>query len=71
MFDREAVMSVVCKECGKRFRLCVNDEDMFDYYAGVKVQFAFSYLTAGERELLTSRICPTCWDSIYNERSTI
>ena len=54
-----------CPFCGRSHEVEVNDMDYLDWQDGELVQDAFPYLSAGERELLVSGICPTCWDKMF------
>ena len=54
-----------CPFCGHSHEVEVNDMDYLDWQDGELVQDAFPYLSASERELLVSGICPTCWDKMF------
>lgn len=53
-----------CPFCGRGNEVEVNEEDYWDYEDGMKAAEAFPYLSASEREMLISGICPKCWDSM-------
>ena len=44
----------------------VNESDYWDWDDGVNAQIAFPYLSANEREMLISGICPTCWARMFS-----
>ena len=55
----------VCPFCGVKNIIKVNQKDYLDWQNGKMVQDAFPYLSADEREMLISGICPTCWDKYF------
>ncbi len=54
-----------CPFCGHGHSVWVNEIDYLDWQDGELVQNAFPYLSAEEREILISGICPTCWDGMF------
>ena len=62
---KETCIVTSCPFCGHANEVEVNDADYWDWQDGTLVQDAFPYLNAGEREMLISGICPTCWDSMF------
>ena len=46
----------------------VEENDYLDWCAGALAQDAFPYLSADEREMLISHICPSCWDHMFGEQ---
>lgn len=56
-----------CPFCGRGNEVEVNEIDYLDWDDGVHVQDAFPYLSAGEREMLVSGICPDCWDKMFGQ----
>ena len=56
-----------CRQCGKEVILKVYKEDIVKYQNGELIQRAFPYLTAGEREMLISGICPDCWEKLWSD----
>ena len=65
MKNRDLEIEVSCPYCGENYIVVVNAEDYFTWCEGALVQDAFPYLTASERELLISGICPSCWDKMF------
>lgn len=61
----KVTIKVKCPKCGKTYYLHVYPEDWKNYQEGMLVQDAFPYLSADERELLLSKICPDCWDKLF------
>jgi len=60
-------IETICPFCGKRHTVQVHPADYHAWEDGTLVQEAFPYLSASERELLISGICPTCWDNMFGE----
>lgn len=63
---KEVTILTVCPFCGHANEIAVNEEDYFDWaFDGALVQDAFPYLSADEREMIISGICPTCWEKAF------
>jgi len=45
----------------------VDPADLTAWSEGELIQVALDYLSEGERELLLSGTCDTCWDEMYGE----
>ena len=57
-----------CPFCGKPHEVMVYEDDFDAWQNGdLLAQEAFPYLTASEREILISGICPQCWDKMFPE----
>lgn len=56
-----------CPHCHKPHTIEVNESQYLDWMAGKNIQIAFPDLSADQRELLISGICPECWDEIFKE----
>ena len=54
-----------CPFCGRANEVEVNEMDYLDWQDGKLAQDAFPYLSASDREMLISGICPTCWDGMF------
>ena len=54
-----------CPFCGKSNLVKVHAADYHAWENGALAQNAFPYLSANEREMLISGICPTCWDNMF------
>lgn len=65
----EVCVVTYCPFCGKAHEIEVNEIDYLDWQDGELVQNAFPYLSADEREMLISGICPTCWDKMFGDGS--
>ena len=61
---KEVSIVTQCPFCGCANFVEVNEEDYWDYEDGMKAVEAFPYLSANEREMLISGICPTCWNKM-------
>lgn len=62
---KEVSVITVCPFCGKSNDVLVNENDYYDWKNGKLAQDAFPYLSADEREMLISGICPDCWNSMW------
>ena len=54
-----------CISCKDTHILMVSNHDLKRWEGGELIQDAMPYLSAGERELLISGICETCFDKIF------
>lgn len=61
------VLAIVCPFCGKTSYVVVPEKGFQDWQAGALIQDAMPELSADERELLISGICPECWDNMFCE----
>ncbi len=63
-------LEVDCRICGKTVNLVIEQEDFkkFKNREGA-VQNIFPYLSADEREMLISGICPDCWEELFNNHN--
>ncbi len=57
---------VQCISCERESTVEFDMEDYRSWKGGECIQDAMPYLSAAERELLMSRICPVCWDEMFN-----
>ena len=64
---KEVSVITRCPFCGRANEVEVNEMDYLDWDDGVSAQVAFPYLSAAEREMLISGICPTCWARTFGE----
>lgn len=64
---KEICVVTRCPFCGRGNEVEVNEEDYWDWEDGVLAQNAFPYLSAEEREMLISGICPQCWSNSFGE----
>ena len=68
MEANKVLMNIICSHCKKTYSLEVFKSDLNDYINNGKlVQLAFPYLSAGERELIISGICDTCFNNIFDD----
>lgn len=56
----------VCPICNRTNEITVREADVPLWLAGTLVQDAFPYLSADEREMLISGICPDCWENLFS-----
>ena len=65
MKERNLEVVTYCPFCGEETIVLVNFEDYADWQDGKLAQNAFPYLSADEREMLKTGICPTCWTAMF------
>lgn len=63
---KEVLVVTTCPFCGHAHEVAVNEADYFDWDDGALVQDVFPYLSADEREMLISGICPKCWAATFS-----
>ena len=72
---RSLILHIICAECDKPYELSVNPDDYMAWRIGQGskrfVQNAFPYLSDGERELLLSQMCGSCFDIIVPTETLI
>ena len=67
MFDNAIYVGRVCPICGQYHEVLVYEDDYKAWVNGdLLAQEAFPYLTAHEREILISGICPVCWIHMFD-----
>jgi hypothetical protein len=54
-----------CVDCGEKFKLEVNEEQLERIKKGELVQNVLPNLTADERELMISGYCGKCFDNLF------
>lgn len=64
---KEYIIITTCPFCGCINEVAVNEDDYWDWQDGALVQDAFPYLSADEREMLISGICPDCWERTFGD----
>lgn len=64
-FEHPFVFQNTCSLCGKLVSIEVDREDHFAWSTGTPAHRAFPYLSAEEREIFISRICPECWEKLF------
>lgn len=62
---RDFIIETHCPLCYKTHEVAVDEFDFWDWQCGVHAQDAFPYLSADEREMLISGICPKCWQRMF------
>jgi hypothetical protein len=60
-------LECLCDHCEYAENILVNEADYDAWHNGVFIQDAFPYLTAGQRELMISSTCDTCWKEFFGE----
>lgn len=63
---KEVTIVTVCPICNCINEITVREADVLLWNEGALVQDAFPYLSADEREMLISGICPDCWETLFS-----
>lgn len=58
-------IETTCPICHENHTVMVYTDDFYAWKHEKNAQEAFPYLSAEEREMLISGICPDCWDSLF------
>lgn len=62
----KVVLVTTCPFCGREFEVEVYESDYLAWEVGdALAQDVFPYLSADEREMLISGICPSCWEKTF------
>lgn len=54
-----------CPFCGEYHEVEVSEADFYAWQGGELIQNAMPYLSADDREILISGICPSCWEKMF------
>lgn len=60
-------VTIDCAMCSESVTVAVDPIAYQEWKGGKSIQKAFDYLTASEREMLKSRTCQKCWDSLFGD----
>lgn len=64
--NRSFVMDIACVRCSTAYSIILNREDLVDWLSGSgAIQDILYYLSDGERELLLSNTCGSCFDEMF------
>ena len=55
-----------CPWCGEEHEVEVPFEDYLAWQSGESIQVAMPQLSADEREMLISGVCPKCWEKAFS-----
>lgn len=65
-FEHPVIVHCTCPRCYRTHEVKVDFEDYTNYMMGdAKIQDAFPYLSANEREYILSGLCEDCWDGLF------
>ena len=56
-----------CPYCERIQKVAVPESGFKAWKSGTRIQDALPGLTADEREILLSGVCPKCWDEVFGE----
>lgn len=62
------VITIKCVFCGKPRTIYCKDSEYEEYKCGELIQIAMPNMSADDREMLISQICPKCWDKTFCNR---
>lgn len=57
----------LCVASGKQYSVAVKGPDLYKYRQGAKIQDAFPYLPASDREFLISGFSPEGWSQVFGK----
>ena len=60
-----------CPVCKKRQSVMVNIKDYIRWERGELTQRCFPYLSAEEREIIISGVCPDCWENMFGKEEAV
>lgn len=60
-------LKIKCRSCGKIYKVEVLESEIKAYQEGELIQNAFPNLSPGERELIKTSICNSCWNRMFKE----
>ncbi len=60
-------MIITCRMCQRDFDIDVTDQQIAEWKAGRLIQRVMPDLTSSERELLMTRTCGACFDTMFPE----
>jgi hypothetical protein len=64
-------LHVECVECHRTILILCTADEWDAYKHGLLIQDAFPNMSADEREMIISGICPKCWDVMFKEDDDI
>lgn len=67
MFEDAILVGNFCPFCGEYHEVTVSKADYASWMGGELIQNAMPYLSADEREIIKTGICPSCWTSMFGE----
>ena len=65
--NMNTTMNIKCNHCDDTHQIKINYDDVQAWKSGTLIQDALPYLDAGEREMLISKTCGPCFDSMFGE----
>lgn len=60
-------ISCKCRICKEERIIKVSKRSIELWKSGMHIQDAMPDVSADDREMLMSQICPTCWDRLFGE----
>ena len=65
--DKER-LEIECRHCNEWHEFDVNESDLEAWKLGKKIQDAFPYISAAQRELMLSGLCEECWEKLMESQ---
>lgn len=66
--NRNYKIITTCPYCHSTNEVIVNHYNLLNWkYGDLRIDEAFPYLSANERELLLSGLCSNCWNKLFSE----
>lgn len=56
---------LTCRSCKQPHFILAYESDINKWMNGIYIRYALPYLNEDDREMLISRICPTCWIKLF------
>ena len=63
--DLDLEIECACDHCDHTENITIHEAGYIAWHNGDLIQDVFSYLTAGQRELMIRSTCSDCWDMMY------
>lgn len=60
----KVIVETYCPICHTSHNIEVEENDYLDWCEGKPTYDSFPYLSANDREMLITGVCPTCWDEM-------
>lgn len=64
----DTTLEISCKYCNNCYPVSLNSQDLLDWKSKKKyIQNVLNYLNAGQRELLMTQTCDSCWKDMFGD----
>ena len=63
----DTALNIPCVCCSREYIVLVNAEDFEAWLSGSGLaQDILDYLSANDREMIISSLCPECWEKVFD-----